>query len=35
MDILKSSVSKYPYCAFIAQGEEITEQFLGLGFRLY
>jgi hypothetical protein len=35
MDILKLSVSKYPYCAFIAQDEEITEQRLGFSFRLY
>jgi hypothetical protein len=35
MDILKLIVSKYPYRVFIAQDEEITEQCLDLGFRLY
>jgi hypothetical protein len=35
MDILKLIVSKYPYCVFMAQVEEVTEQCLGLGFRLY
>jgi hypothetical protein len=35
MDILKPIVSKYPYYAFIAQDEEVTEQCLGFGFRLY